>query len=93
MHCAFFSLMEKFDAEKEVARLKAITRLRRQKKPSRSRLDKFKAEILSLHKAKATLTEIQIFLADRRLRCDVSTIHRWLKKHASAKRKNLPENS
>ena len=93
MHCAFFSLMEKFDAEKEVARLKAITRLRRQKKPSRSRLDKFKAEILSLHKAKATLAEIQIFLADRRLRCDVSTIHRWLKKHAAAKRKDLSENS
>jgi len=70
------------DFESEVARLRKKRMAAYRKRWGRSRLDRYGPEILNLHEAGATLAEIQLWLAERRLRVHVSTIQRWIKKHA-----------
>lgn len=76
--------MTDFDAAAEVARLQAQARLRRQKRYSRSKLDKWRPEIWALRAEGATLEQIQIWLADQHIRAELSTISRWLKRHDAA---------
>jgi len=73
--------MTTFDAKAEVKRLSAITQLRKKKRYVRSKLDKYKAEIIALRAEGATLQEIQIWLKQKRLSAEISTISRWLKNH------------
>ncbi|MBD3822551.1 MAG: hypothetical protein IE914_09885 [Thiotrichales bacterium] len=67
-----------FDAKAEAARLAEKSALRKKKKYSISKLDKWKPEILALRSEGCTLEEIVIFLGERRKKCAVSTVKRWL---------------
>ena len=73
--------MTSFNAKSEVQRLAAITELRKKKRYSRSKLDKYKFEILALRNEAATLQEIQIWLKEKKVSVEISTISRWLKHH------------
>lgn len=73
--------MTTFDAKAEAKRLAAITELRKKKRYSRSKLDKYKFEILALRNEAATLQEIQIWLKEKKVSVQISTISRWLKHH------------
>lgn len=73
--------MTSFNAKSEVQRLAAITELRKKKRYSRSKLDKYKFEILALRNEAATLQEIQIWLKEKKVSVQISTISRWLKHH------------
>lgn len=69
-----------FNAAVEVARLKHKAQLRRKKRYSRSKLDKWRPEIRALRADGATLEQIQIWLRERRIKAEISTISRWLKR-------------
>lgn len=73
--------MTSFNAKSEAQRLTAITELRKKKRYSRSKLDKYKFEILALRNEAATLQEIQIWLKEKNVSAQISTISRWLKNH------------
>ncbi|MBD3799452.1 MAG: hypothetical protein IE883_06130 [Epsilonproteobacteria bacterium] len=75
-------MQKKFDAKAEAERLKAKAALRKRKRYSTSKLDKYKHQILSLRAENATLEQIQIFLGEKKIKCAISTIKRWLEKNA-----------
>jgi len=70
------------NAEEEVKRLKTQSRLLRKRSYSRrkSRLDRYGGEIVALHKAGATHTEIQRWLRERRIKVHRSTVSRYIEK-------------
>lgn len=70
-----------FDPKMELAALRQQTQIIRKKRYSRSRLDKFAGELLSLHRAGASTAELQRWLRDRRIRVVHSTVARWLTKN------------
>lgn len=72
--------MPEFDAAGEAARLRDKAQLRQRKRYTRSKLDKWRPEILALHAEGATLEQIQIWLQEKRLKAALSTISRWLKR-------------
>ena len=72
-----------FDAVAEAARLRAQTRARRRPRYGRSRLDRYKHELLALRDAGATTAEIRRWLLDRRVRVHHSTVARWLRRHGA----------
>jgi len=72
---------EKMDAQKTLAEIREKRALTRKKRHSRSKLDKFTFEILELKNVGATLSELQLFLRQNRVKVELSTISRWLKKH------------
>lgn len=76
-------MQNSFDAKAEADRLAAKAALRKRKRYSTSKLDKYKHQILSLRAEHATLEQIQIFLNEKRIKCAVSTIKRWLDKNAA----------
>lgn len=67
-----------FDPAAEVARLAELQSIRRKKRLFKSKLDKFQHQILALHKAGASLAQIQIWLRQNSLKTSRSTISRWL---------------
>lgn len=69
------------DANSEVERLAALVKARRKKPYETSKLDKCKHEILRLKEAGATLEVLQLWLKEQRIKADLSTISRWLKKN------------
>jgi hypothetical protein len=69
------------DVKAEVERLAALVKTRRKKTYESSKLDKFKHEILRLKSEGATLEMLQLWLREQRIKADISTISRWLKKH------------
>lgn len=69
------------DTKSEIERLAALVKMRRKKNYESSKLDKFKHEILRLKSEGATLEMLQLWLREKRIKADVSTISRWLKKH------------
>ncbi len=69
------------DVKSEVERLATLVKARRKKPYESSKLDKFKHEILRLKAEGATLEMLQLWLREQRIRADVSTISRWLKKN------------
>ena len=69
------------DANSEVERLAALAKARRKTTYESSKLDKFKHEILRLKVAGATLEMLQLWLKEQRIKAELSTISRWLKKH------------
>lgn len=74
---------KEFDVQKELLTLKNQTKLIRKRVYSarKSRLDKFKFELLKLNRAGASVAELQRFLRTNRTKVAHSTISRWLKKH------------
>lgn len=70
-----------FDVQKELLALKAQTKsIRKQRYSARkSRLDKFKFELLALHKAGSSIAELQRFLRAKRIKVVHSTVARWVK--------------
>ncbi|MCP4934161.1 MAG: hypothetical protein GY927_08140 [bacterium] len=75
--------MSEFDATAEVERLKAQTKARRKRVYSRriSKLDAYKGELLSLHRAGASGAELQRWLKEKRITCALSTVLRYLQKN------------
>jgi hypothetical protein len=69
------------DAKAEVERLAALVKARRKKPYASSKLDKFKHEILRLKAEGATLEMLRLWLSEKRIKANISTISRWLKKH------------
>jgi hypothetical protein len=67
--------------ENELEQLKAKAELRKKKVLYRSKLDKYKHPLLRLKEAGASLTHLEIFLAEKGVSADRSTISRWLKKN------------
>lgn len=76
--------MSKFDAEAEVAKLEQRLKVRAKSRRYKSKLDKYKHELLALRRAGGSLGALQLHLADRKVKVDRSTISRWLTKHGAA---------
>lgn len=73
--------MSEFNAELEVKKLKQQTSIIRKKRFSKSRLDRYQGELLTLHRAGATCAELQRFLRSKKIKVVHSTVWRWLDKH------------
>lgn len=69
------------DPAAEVARLRALVKTRKKVRPYRSQLDKYGPELQRLRNAGATLDELRLWLSERRINVERSTISRWLSKH------------
>ncbi len=50
-------------------------------KKHRSRLDRYKGELLTLHRAGTTCKDLQGWLREQRINVDISTVRRWLSKN------------
>ena len=72
---------EAFDAAGEASRLRAQTRARRRSRYRRSRLDRFKGELLALRGEGCTTAELQRWLLAHRVRVHHATVARWLRRH------------
>jgi len=70
-----------FDAEKELAEIQSLRKKDKRKRFRASVIDKLKGEVLLLHQADASLTDIRIFLKKKRVKVVNSTIQRWLQKN------------
>jgi hypothetical protein len=72
--------IKEFDVQKEILALKSQTKLIRKQRYSarKSRLDKFKFELLALHKAGSSNAELQRFLRAKRIKVVHSTVARWI---------------
>lgn len=70
-----------FDVDAELAALKRHTEITKRHRYARSRLDKYKSELLRLHQAGATIVELQHWLRKHRVKVAHSTVSRWIKKH------------
>ncbi|MEA3291080.1 MAG: hypothetical protein U9Q71_02040 [Pseudomonadota bacterium] len=75
--------MTEFDPDAEVRRLRAYSAVLRKKSypRSRSRLDRYRAELLQLKERGVKATELQRWLRERRIKVALSTVTRWLNKH------------
>ena len=72
-----------FDADAEVARLKAETKARRRFVRRRSRLDRFANELIAMRHAGATTEELRRWLLGQRVRVCHSTVGRWLRRNGA----------
>lgn len=72
--------MSNFDAHSELSVLKAQSKSIRKRsyKQRKSRLDKFKFELLELHRLGAKGAELQRYLRSKRIKVAHSTVQRWL---------------
>ena len=70
-----------FDPLTELATLRQQTAAIRKKRYASSRLDRHRAELLTLHQAGASTAELQRWLRERRIKVVHSTVARWLAKH------------
>lgn len=69
-----------FDADIELADIRRQRRRARRRRHYKSRLDRFRAEIVCLRLAGATLAEIVVWLRRRRIKVAASTVCRYLAK-------------
>jgi hypothetical protein len=83
INCQSFLRDEKmnFDLQSELQQLKDETKLNRQRRHSRSRLDKYQGELLLLHRKSASVAELQRWLRTKRIKVHWSTVSRWIKNH------------
>ncbi|WP_418115033.1 hypothetical protein RJD40_21670 (plasmid) [Vibrio scophthalmi] len=76
--------MSNFDVQSELLILKSQTQSMRKRSYSarKSRLDKYKYQLLELHQAGATGAELQRWLrTNKRIKVAHSTVLRWLEKN------------
>jgi hypothetical protein len=69
--------MSHFDAHAELARIKALRKKRRYR---RSKLDRYRGEILALEQAGASNADIALWLRERKLKAAGSTVARYIAK-------------
>ena len=67
-----------FDIDTELDLLRRQTSEIRKKRFSRSRLDRYRGELLQLHRAGASVAELQRWLRARRIRVVHSSVARWI---------------
>ena len=72
-----------FDADAEVARLKAQSKARRRIVRRGSRLDRFANELIAMRHAGATTEELRRWLLAQRVRVCHSTVGRWLRRNGA----------
>jgi len=73
--------MDAQEAQAEAERIKKRMALRVKKKFTKSKLDKYKPEILQLKAVGSSLEVIRLWLAEKHIQANRSTISRWLKSH------------
>ncbi len=71
-----------FNANTEVALLKAHTKLRARKRRKPSKLDKYRTHLCKLYEAGASKAELQRWLAMRGVNVEWTTVKRWVDKNA-----------
>ena len=71
-----------FNANTEVALLKAQTKLRARKRHNPSKLDKYRALLCKLYEAGASKAELKRWLAMRGVNVEWTTVKRWVDKNA-----------
>ena len=71
-----------FNANTEVALLKAHTKLRARKRHKSSKLDKYRTHLCKLYEAGASKAEFQRWLAMRGVNVEWTTVKRWVDKNA-----------
>jgi hypothetical protein len=69
--------MEKFDAKAELARIKELRQIKRYRK---SKLDRYRGEILALADEGASSADITLWLRERKIKAVSSTIARYIEK-------------
>lgn len=73
--------MTESEAIAEVERLKNLRKRNRKKTYAKSRLDKYRGDIVMLLQGGATAVDIQKWLRERRIKVVLSTVTRYLDKH------------
>ena len=74
--------MDIFDARTELAELRRQTAEIRRRRYTKSRLDRYRAELIQLRRNGASVAELQRWLRDHRIRVVHSTVARWVTKNA-----------
>ena len=70
------------DVQSELEKLKLQTQKVRKKRYYKSRLDRYKGELLKLSQSGASVAELRRWLLSRRIKVVTSTVSRWIKKNA-----------
>lgn len=70
-----------FNAKKELAEIKVLSKIKRKTRYSKSKLDKYHDELLALRSSGATFTECKAWLQSRKVRVAWSTVQRWFTNH------------
>ena len=73
-----------FDTDTELDLLRRQTSEIRKKRYSRSRLDRYRCELLLLHRGGASVAELQRWLRARRISVVHSTVARWIDKNGGS---------
>ena len=73
-----------FDIDTELDLLRRQTSEIRKKRYSRSRLDRYRGELLLLHRGGASVAELQRWLRARRIRVVHSSVARWIDKNGGS---------
>ena len=73
-----------FDIDTELDLLRRQTSEIRKKRYSRSRLDRYRGELLLLHRGGASVAELQRWLRARRIRVVHTTVARWIDKNGGS---------
>ena len=74
--------MDIFDARTELAELRRQTAEIRRRRYTKSRLDRYRGQLLQLRRNGASVAELQRWLRDHRIRVVHSTVARWVTKNA-----------
>ena len=73
--------MSAFDTTKVMDELQKQTRIIRKRRFYTSQLDRYKGELLILHRSGASVAELKRWLRPKRINVSWSTVDRWLKKN------------
>ena len=73
-----------FNADTELEVLRRQTGEIRRRRYTRSRLDRYRGELLLLHRGGASVAELQRWLRARRIRVVHSTVARWIDKNGGS---------
>ncbi|WP_318492128.1 hypothetical protein [Photobacterium leiognathi] len=77
--------MNNFNVIATVELLKIETKGRRKPRYRRSRLDRYKAELIALKQEGASNAECQRWLREKRIKVDHRTVGRWMEKNTNGK--------
>ena len=73
-----------FDTDTELDLLRRQTSEIRKKRYARSRLDRYRGQLLLLHRGGASVAELRRWLRARRISVVHSTVARWIDKNGAA---------
>ena len=76
--------MDIFDARTELAELRRQTAEIRRRRYTKSRLDRYRGELIQLRRNGASVAELQRWLRDHRISVVHSTVARWIDKNGAA---------